>query len=104
MDTSDDANTSTESLCFSNSPKTLDKNPYAPNIWVEWISMSRTLFLNVIAVTKSLFSFSFRIIVPVAVGLYEFFTRTGTLAFIAGDIAIGCNTCAPKYANSAASS
>ena len=30
--------------------------------------------------------------VPVAAGLYEFFTRTGIFDFIAGIIEIGCNT------------
>ena len=37
--------------------------------------------------------------------LYEFFTRTRKLPLsIAGLIACGCKTCAPKYANSCASS
>ena len=36
--------------------------------------------------------------------LYEFLTRTLVPVFIAGCIATGCSTCAPKYASSAASS
>mmetsp|Transcript_19303 Transcript_19303/g.60141 ORF Transcript_19303/g.60141 Transcript_19303/m.60141 type:complete len:234 (+) Transcript_19303:158-859(+) len=95
-ETSDEAITSTESLCVSKVLKTCARKPYWPSMRVDVMSTICTPDLDVIAETSGCSAFCRVMSVPCAVGLYEFITRTGMSTRIAGCIATGCRTCAPK--------
>ena len=80
--------------------------PCAPSMRVDWMSTIVTLGLSTIDVTTlAPMSRLCVITVPLAPRLYEFLTRTLKRPdLIAGCMASGCSTCAPKYASSVASS
>ena len=104
-ETSEEAITSMDSLFLSKQLKTRARKPYAPSIRVLVMSTSTTPAFDVIADTSGASGRCVaEISVPGAFRLYEFLTRTLVPVFIAGCIATGCSTCAPKYASSAASS
>ena len=94
METSELAKTSTNNLYFSKSPKTLARNPQA--LLVERISSTLIYHLNMIAETNGVGAFPLEMIAPLALGLYEFLTLTGTLLSIASCIAMGWRMLAPK--------
>mmetsp|Transcript_15695 Transcript_15695/g.51500 ORF Transcript_15695/g.51500 Transcript_15695/m.51500 type:complete len:269 (+) Transcript_15695:167-973(+) len=105
-DTSEVATTSTEISFLRRMSNTLARNPYCPSMRVETMSSSVTFFLTTMEVRReSSIDRLRRMTVPGEAGLYEFFTRTTVVSSpMHGCIAWGCNTCAPKYASSVASS
>mmetsp|Transcript_32427 Transcript_32427/g.103211 ORF Transcript_32427/g.103211 Transcript_32427/m.103211 type:complete len:234 (-) Transcript_32427:714-1415(-) len=101
------ATTSTDTPASAQMLKTLARKPYWPSMRDETMSSMTTLdFFTMDVRRDSVMSRSSWMTVPGAEMLYEFFTRTLRLppCSMAGRIACGCSTCAPKYDSSVASS